>query len=118
MEVAVSHGGIALGAHGERLATAWYEQHGYVVVARNWTCDVGEIDLIARRGRALVIAEVKTRASTRFGVPAEAVGAAKQRKLRRLAAVWLQQSAERYDEVRFDVVAIIGNRVEVIEAAF
>jgi putative endonuclease len=114
----VSHGGIALGASGERLASAWYVENGYVVVARNWRCDIGEIDLIARRGSELVIVEVKTRAGTRFGVPAEAVGVAKQRKLRRLAAAWLAASAEHYDEVRFDVVSIIGNAVEVIPAAF
>jgi putative endonuclease len=114
----VSHGGIALGARGERLATAWYEAAGHTVVARNWRCDIGEIDLIVRRGRELVIAEVKTRVNTRFGVPAEAVGSAKQRKLRRLAAAWLAASGERYDEVRFDVVAVIGNDVEVIPGAF
>jgi putative endonuclease len=114
----VSHGGIALGARGERLATAWYESNGYTVVARNWRCDIGEIDLIATRGRELVIAEVKTRASDRFGVPASAVGIAKQRKLRRLAAAWLAAADTRYDEVRFDVVSIIGNAVEVIAAAF
>jgi putative endonuclease len=114
----VSHGGIALGARGEGLATAWYEANGFVVVARNWRCDIGEIDLIATRGSLVVIAEVKTRASTRFGVPAEAVGVAKQRKLRRLAATWLSATGRYYDEVRFDVVSIIGNAVEVIPAAF
>ena len=81
----MSYGGVALGARGERLATAWYEQHGYVVVARNWRCDIGELDVVVRRGQTLVIAEVKARASDRFGVPAEAVGVAKQRKLRRQA---------------------------------
>jgi putative endonuclease len=114
----VSHGGIALGARGERLATAWYVENGYTVVARNWRCDIGEIDLIATRGSELVIAEVKTRVNTRFGVPAEAVGIAKQRKLRRLAAAWLAASGAYYDSVRFDVVAVIGNAVEVIPAAF
>jgi putative endonuclease len=114
----VSHGGIALGARGERLATAWYVEQGYAVLARNWRCDIGEIDLIATRGRELVIAEVKTRVSTRFGAPAEAVGVAKQRKLRRLASAWLAESGQYYDEVRFDVVSIIGNAVEVIPAAF
>ena len=43
----MSHGGIALGARGERMATAWYEANGFAVVARNWRCDIGEIDLIA-----------------------------------------------------------------------
>jgi putative endonuclease len=65
-----------------------------------------------------VIAEVKTRASDRFGVPASAVGFVKQRKLRRLAAAWLAATETRYDEVRFDIVSIIGNDVEVIAAAF
>lgn len=114
----MSHGGIALGARGERLATAWYEANGFTVVARNWRCGIGEIDLIARRHGTVVIAEVKTRATDRFGVPASAVGAAKQRKLRQLASVWLATRGEYYDEVRFDVVSIIGNAVEVIPGAF
>ena len=114
----MSHGGIALGARGERLAARWYVDNGYEIVARNWRCDIGEIDLIARRGNRVAIVEVKTRASSRFGVPAEAVGFAKQRKLRQLAAVWLASTSTRYDEVRFDVVSVIGSDVEVIPAAF
>lgn len=114
----MSYGGIALGAHGERLAAAWYKTHGYVVVTRNWKCEIGEIDLIARRGGELVVAEVKTRATDRFGAPSEAVGFAKQRKLRQLAAAFLERTTVRCDEVRFDVVSIIGRDVEVIEGAF
>lgn len=114
----MSHGGIALGARGEGLATRWYVANGYEVVCRNWRCDIGEVDLIVRCGGTVVIAEVKTRVSDRFGLPAEAVGVAKQRKLRRLAAAFLAASGVRYDEVRFDVVSIIGNDVEVIPAAF
>ena len=114
----MSHGGIALGRRGERLAAQWYLDNGYEIVARNWRCAAGEVDLIARRANLLVIAEVKTRVNDRFGVPATAVNAVKQRKLRRLAAIWLAGSPDRYGEVRFDVVSIIGNRVEVIAAAF
>lgn len=114
----MSHGGIALGARGEGLAAKWYVAHGYEVVARNWRCDIGEIDLILRRGSHLVIAEVKTRASERFGSPALAVGFAKQRKLRALASRWLLGSGEHFEEIRFDVVAVIGNHVEVFQAAF
>ena len=88
------------------------------MVAQNWRCELGEIDLIARRGNELVIAEVKTRASDRFGVPAQAVNLAKQRKLRALARAWLANSPDYFEEIRFDVVAIIGRDVEVIEAAF
>ena len=114
----MSYGGIALGAHGERLAAHWYKSNGYVIVTRNWQCEIGEIDLIVRRGNELVVAEVKTRVSDRFGAPSEAVGFAKQRKLRRLAAAFLERTAVHCDEVRFDVVSIIGRDVEVIEAAF
>ncbi|HUR76772.1 MAG TPA: YraN family protein [Acidimicrobiales bacterium] len=114
----MSHGGIALGRHGERLAEGWYRNNGYEIVARNWRCEIGEVDLIATRDGVLVIAEVKTRVSARYGLPAEAVGYAKQHKLRRLAALWLATSPQRFDEVRFDVVSIIGNRVEAISGAF
>ena len=114
----MTYGGIALGARGERLAAQWYRNHGYTVVARNWTCSIGEIDLIVRRGSEIVIAEVKTRVSDRFGIPAEAVGVAKQRKLRALASAWLSASSEYFDDVRFDVVSVIGNDVSVIQAAF
>lgn len=114
----MSYGGIALGARGERLATEWYRKNGYSVLARNWRCEIGELDLVVTQGGLLVFAEVKTRASDRFGIPAEAVGLAKQRKLRRLGAVFLRATDQRYDALRFDVVSIIGNRVDVFEDAF
>ena len=114
----MSFGGIALGARGEQLAADWYRTHGYVVVARNWRCDIGEIDLVVRRRDELVVVEVKTRMSDRFGAPSEAVGFAKQRKLRQLASAFLAVSDRRYEDVRFDVVSIIGRDINVIEAAF
>ena len=114
----MTYGGIALGARGERLAAQWYRKQGYVVVARNWRCDIGEIDLIVRRANELVFAEVKTRVSDRFGLPAEAVGVAKQRKLRALASTWLSHTAEYFGDIRFDVVSVIGNDVSVIQHAF
>ena len=114
----MSFGGIALGARGERLATDWYRNNGYSVIARNWRCDIGEIDLVCARNCELVIAEVKTRTSERFGAPSLAVGVAKQRKLRQLASVFLGATEVHYDEIRFDVVSIVGNVIEVIEAAF
>ena len=114
----MSYGGIARGARGERLATEWYRKNVYSVLARNWRCDIGELDLVVVRGTALVFAEVKARASDRFGLPAEAVGPVKQRKLRQLGAVFLRGCDRRFEHVRFDVVSIIGSDVQVIEAAF
>jgi putative endonuclease len=101
------------------LVGAWYETNGYEVVARNWRCSEGEIDLIARRGRTLVFCEVKTRSSEAFGSPAEAVGRVKQARLRRLAARFLDQDVSRRPSlIRFDVAAVLRGEVEIIEAAF
>lgn len=107
-----------LGAHGEALAASWYEGDGYRIVARNWRCREGEIDLVAVRGSTVVICEVKTRSSAAFGVPAEAVTRAKQLRLRRLAARWLDESDLRPARVRFDVASVLAGHLEVIEAAF
>jgi putative endonuclease len=112
------HARQVLGAAGEARASEWYGQRGYEVVARNWRCRDGEIDLVLRHGITVVFAEVKTRSSAAFGVPAEAVTTSKQRRLRRLGAAWLDQSPWRPNAVRFDVVAVMGRRVEVIEGAF
>lgn len=107
-----------LGADGEARAAAWYLGHGYEVVARNWRCREGELDLVVRKGRRLVFVEVKARTTDRFGIPAEAVTPAKQRRLRTLARRFLADTGERAGELRFDVVAILGGQLEVIEAAF
>ncbi len=107
-----------LGADGEARAAAWYEARGYDVVARNWRCRDGELDVVVRRGRLLVFVEVKTRTSARFGTPAEAVTPTKQRRLRRLAMRYLADTGTTAGELRFDVVAILGGELEVIEAAF
>ena len=109
---------LALGAHGEDLAASWYEAHGYEVVARNWRCREGELDLVVQRGPELVFVEVKTRTSDRFGLPAEAVTVRKQRRLRTLAVRFLAQAGGGASSLRFDVVAILAGRVQVIEAAF
>ena len=107
-----------LGAAGEARAAAWYEGNGYRVLARNWRCREGELDLVLGRDRMVVFCEVKTRTSDAFGVPAEAVTFAKQRKLRLLAARWLEQAPTRPRDVRFDVAALLGDQLEVIEGAF
>lgn len=106
-----------LGDKGEEAACRWYVDHGYTIVDRNWRIREGEIDVIAATDGQLVFCEVKTRASTRFGSPAEAVGYRKQVRLRRLAAAWLAENPG-HQAVRFDVAAVLGNRVEVIEDAF
>lgn len=109
----------ATGARGEEAVAAWYEARGYEVLARNWSCREGELDLVVRNGRMYVFCEVKTRATDAFGAPAEAVNRDKQMRLRRLAARWLEDDAPvRAREIRFDVAAVLGGEIEVLEGAF
>ena len=114
----MSDGRRALGAAGEEQAARWYRAHGYEELARNWRCRDGELDLVVARGRLLVIVEVKARRTDRFGSPAEAVTRTKQLRLRRLALRYLEATGARPVSMRFDVVAILGGHLEVIEGAF
>jgi putative endonuclease len=97
----------ALGAYGERVAERCLVDAGLVVLERNWRCEFGEIDLVARDGDCLVVCEVKTRSSVAFGHPVEAVTARKAARLRRLAAAWIQARGVHPREVRIDVVAVL-----------
>lgn len=97
----------ALGDYGERIAAAHLEQLGMVVLARQWTCRYGEIDIVARDGSTLVICEVKTRSSDRYGGPFEAVTGHKAARLRRLACHWLEVHDVNPPAVRIDVVSVL-----------
>jgi putative endonuclease len=108
----------ALGAYGEALVARWYEARGYRVLARNWRCREGEIDLIVALANNVVFCEVKTRRSDAFGLPAEAVGWQKQRKIRTAASIWLRRTGVHPTVVRFDVASVVQRQVDVIEAAF
>jgi putative endonuclease len=109
----------ARGADGEARAAQWYEARGWQVLDRNWRDGRnGELDLVLRRDRTIVFCEVKARRTTAFGSPAEAVTPTKQARIRRLASAWLAAHEVRGAEVRFDVVAVLGDDLEVIEAAF
>ncbi len=111
-----------LGASGEKLAADFLKKKSYEIVAINWRCRLGEIDLIARQGAVLIICEVKTRTSSRYGRPVEAVTAAKQARLRRLGEYYWSLLTERNLTVRFDVVSIYksgqGIEIDHIENAF
>jgi putative endonuclease len=97
----------ALGAYGERVAEAHLTRSGMTVLDRNWRCPLGEIDIVARDGDVLVICEVKTRSSTTFGHPLEAVTARKAARLRRLAAAWITERRVHPAEVRIDLVGVL-----------
>jgi putative endonuclease len=106
----------AVGRYGEQVAARHLVEAGLEILARNWRCAEGEIDIVARDDRALVICEVKTRSSEMFGLPAEAVTRKKADRLRRLAYLWLQERSTSFapagfDEVRFDVVSVLRQPV-------
>ncbi len=85
---------------------------------RNWRIVDGELDLIVARRSLVVFVEVKTRSSAAFGSPAEAVTVSKQRRIRRLASAWLASDNRHWADIRFDVVSVLGGKIDVIEAAF
>lgn len=114
-----------LGAWGEQLAADHLVASGLEVLDRNWTCAEGELDLVARETDGTVVfVEVKTRSGVGFGVPAEAVGRSKARKLRTLACRWLLENRPPgTTELRFDVIGVVrlpGSPPEIthLRAAF
>lgn len=112
----------SVGFLGEEAATVAYRRRGYRVVARNWRCPLGELDLILERRGVLVFCEVKSRRGGGYGGGYEAVTWRKQAKLRVLAEVFLRSGGDRPQVIRFDVasVAVRGDRsaVELFEDAF
>ncbi|MET8753486.1 YraN family protein [Streptomyces sp. NPDC004667] len=98
----------ALGRYGEDLAVRRLTESGMTVIARNWRCRAGEVDIIARDGDALVLCEVKTRRQGVFEHPMAAVRAAKAERLRRLAGRWLaDHGGPPPGGVRIDLVGVL-----------
>jgi putative endonuclease len=112
-----------VGRRGELAAETRYVARGYRVVARNWRCRLGELDLVLARGSSLVICEVKTRRGSRYGGGFEAVDGRKRQKVRALAEVFLLQSGGPPASVRIDVASVWlkpdgSASVEIFEDAF
>jgi putative endonuclease len=97
----------AVGRFGEQVAAEHLERAGLTIIARNWRCPEGEIDIVAADGDTLVVCEVKTRSGLGYGDPAEGVVAAKAARLRRLALRWLAAQPLCWRELRFDVVTVL-----------
>ncbi len=102
----------ALGARGERLAAAHLEARGYRVLDRNWRARPtrdgvrGEADLVAEHEGRVVVVEVKTRSSLRYGHPLESITRQKVARLHRLAAAWARVHHRDPGMIRIDAVAI------------
>ena len=94
------------GRRGEWLAGLLLRLKGYRILARNWRCALGEIDIVAEQRSCIVFVEVKTRASRSAGSPEEAVTRAKRERLVRLGQAYLGQLRGRARAARFDVIAV------------
>lgn len=102
----------------EARAAAHLSSLGYAIVEQNYRCPVGELDLVAREGGDLVFVEVRSRADGEHGDASLAVGAAKQRRVARVAEYYLLDRRPSDETCRFDVVAITGEVIEVFRDAF
>ncbi|MFT3698947.1 MAG: YraN family protein [Kofleriaceae bacterium] len=109
---------IATGSRNEALATRYLVRRGYAIIDRNFKTKIGELDIVARDRRTLVFVEVRSRASADYGSALEAVTWEKQRRVSRMAKMYLSARRPRFDECRFDVVAITGERIELIRDAW
>jgi putative endonuclease len=111
-----------LGAAGEQAAERFLRRRRYVILARNYRCKAGEIDLVALHRGAVVFVEVKTRTRAGFGGPLEAVDKRKQRQVVRAARYFVAQHRLHDREARFDVVGVWREdgciQCDVVEDAF
>jgi putative endonuclease len=109
------------GAQAEERAPLLLRQAGYDIVARNFRCRLGELDIVARRGAVLIIAEVRLRSSTQFGGAAGSITAAKRTRIVRAArCLLMRRPGLARLAVRFDTLLLSSSAgpIEWIEAAF
>jgi putative endonuclease len=106
-----------LGPDAERRVRRHYRLRGYRILASNTRAGGYELDVVARRGRTVVVCEVKARSGPGYGDPLEAVGPEKARRVRRAAEAWLALHPELAGlDVRLEAVAVHGRRI--VRAAF
>ena len=96
----------ALGDRGENMAARYLRNKGYKIIMRNFRCEAGEVDIIARQKTTLVFVEVKTRAYD-DPTPEEQVDPIKQQQIQKAAKLYLSRYGVPQPPARFDVVAIV-----------
>jgi len=99
-----------LGRAGEDRAARYFEESGYRILARNWRCRQGELDMVVATDSELVVVEVKTRRGDAFGHPFEAIDARKRVRLWRLAAAWMVANPALVQgrQLRIDAIGVTG----------
>jgi len=111
------------GKYGEEHAASLLRQNGYTIIEKNYRQPCGEIDIIAKDGETLVFIEVKTRRTTGFGSPFEAITERKKRQIARTAQDYLCRKKQTNKPARFDVIGIVLRKgrtpqIEIIQNAF
>lgn len=106
------------GIEGENAAADYLKKQGYLILQRNFTTKVGEIDIIAQDGDTIVFVEVKARENTKFGQPIESITPQKVHSIVRTAQ-WYLTAKRKYDSpCRFDVVEILRGEITHVKNAF
>ena len=109
----------AMGTYYEKKAAEYLKKQGYEILAMNYRCRIGEIDIIARDGEYLVFVEVKYRSSAAGGAPEEAVNYKKQRVISKVASYYLMKEYGTLDvDCRFDVAGILDDEIRLTKNAF
>ena len=108
-----------IGTVWEEAVSQYLTENGYIILEKNFRCREGEIDLIANEDGYLVFIEVRYRSTIGKGHPLETVDVRKQRKICRVSRYYLMKNQISDDTpVRYDVVAVLGNQIEVVKDAF
>ena len=103
----------------EQAVKGYIVDHGFEILEMNYRCRQGEVDIIAKEQEYYVFIEVKYRNSTKYGLPQEAVGIAKQRRICKAAQYYLySHSLNEFTPVRFDVAAVLENKITYYKNAF
>lgn len=108
-----------LGAWVEQAVKEYLLYHGFKILEMNYRCKQGEIDIIARDAEYYVFIEVKYRNAVNYGMPQEAVGTAKQRRICKAAQYYLYcHDLGEFTPVRFDVASVLENKITYYKNAF
>jgi putative endonuclease len=107
-----------IGKENEEKAVDFLKKQGYKILEVNYTCKIGEIDIIALDGDTTVFIEVKYRKSDKMGMPYEAVNYHKQVKISKVAYVYASKMDLFEKPLRFDVVEIIDTHIKLYKNTF
>ena len=107
-----------IGNDAEMVAVEFLKKNGYKIVEKNFNTRFGEIDVIALDGDTLAFVEVKYRKSADFGNPFDAIGFHKKARLRKTAWCYVKKYGISNADLRFDVVSILDDKIDLLRNAF